>query len=59
MWIECTGKQFLITYSEIHWTFNEFIKPATKEQCDTLMKEMNDAGYEWDAEKKELKKKVK
>ena len=33
--------------------------PATKEQRDTLMKAMNDAGYEWDAEKKELKKKVK
>lgn len=31
--------------------------PATKEQRDVLMKAMNDAGYEWDAEKKELKKK--
>ena len=30
--------------------------PSTKEQRDTLMKAMNDAGYEWDAEKKELKK---
>ena len=33
--------------------------PATKEQRDTLMKAMTDAGYEWyewDAEKKELKK---
>ena len=30
--------------------------PATKEQRDTLMKAMNDAGYEWDVEKKELKK---
>lgn len=30
-------------------------KPATKEQIDTLMKVMADAGYEWDAEKKELK----
>lgn len=29
--------------------------PATKEQRDTLMKAMTDAGYEWDAEKKELK----
>ena len=33
--------------------------PATKEQRDTLMKAMNDAGYEWDAEKKELKKNVR
>ena len=32
--------------------------PATKEQRDVLMKAMNDAGYEWDAEKKELKKLV-
>ena len=32
------------------------INPATKEQRDTLMKAMNDAGYEWDAENKELKK---
>ena len=34
----------------------ENIHPATKEQCDTLMKAMTDAGYEWDEEKKELKK---
>ena len=32
--------------------------PATKEQRDALMKTMNDAGYEWDIEKKELKKLV-
>lgn len=31
--------------------------PATKEQRDTLMKAMNDAGYKWNIEKKELKKK--
>ena len=30
--------------------------PATKEQRDTLMKAMNDAGYEWDTDKKVLKK---
>jgi hypothetical protein len=30
--------------------------PATKEQRDTLIKAMKEAGYEWDAEKKELKK---
>lgn len=38
--------------------YNGEIHPATKEQCDTLMKAMNDDGYEWDAEKKELKKLV-
>ena len=32
------------------------IKPATKEQCDILFTKMKEAGYEWDAEKKELKK---
>ena len=30
--------------------------PATKEQRDILMKAMNDDGYKWDSEKKELKK---
>ena len=32
------------------------IYPATKEQCDTLMKAMNDAGYKWDTEEKELRR---
>lgn len=39
--------------------YEEYLRPATKEQRDALMKAMNDAGYEWDSEKKELKKKVK
>ena len=43
---------------EHHWTGKK-VYPATKEQRDTLMKAMNDAGYEWDAENKELKKLVK
>ena len=34
----------------------EDVKPATKEQRDLLFEEMHEAGYEWDAEKKELKK---
>jgi hypothetical protein len=32
------------------------IHPATKEQRDLLFQKMREAGYEWDAEKKELKK---
>ena len=36
-------------------TANCIYYPATKEQRDTLMKAMTDAGYEWNAEKKELK----
>ena len=30
--------------------------PATKEQRDTLFAEMKEVGYEWDAEKKQLRK---
>ena len=32
------------------------LKPVTKEQRDLLFQKMKEAGYEWDAEKKELKK---
>ena len=32
------------------------ITPATKEQRDLLFQKMKEAGYEWDADKKELKK---
>ena len=32
------------------------VQPATKEQRDTLFARMKEEGYEWDAEKKELKK---
>lgn len=38
------------------WCVNENIYLATKEQCDLLFSKMKDAGYEWDAEKKEPKK---
>lgn len=37
-------------------TANCIYYPATKEQRDTLFKKMKEAGFEWDAEKKELKK---
>ena len=37
------------------WTFKE-IKPATQEQRELLFYKMKDAGYEFDFEKKELKK---
>jgi hypothetical protein len=33
-----------------------YVCPATKEQRDLLFQKMKDAGYEWDAEKKEVKK---
>ena len=35
---------------------DEDVKPATKEQRDLLFQKMKEAGYEWDADKKELKK---
>ena len=37
-------------------TIQGHFTPATKEQCDTLEKVMADAGYNFDFEKKELKK---
>lgn len=39
------------------WTDNKDIRPATKEQRNILLKEMHRVNYEWDTEKKELKKK--
>lgn len=39
------------------WNMQE-VTPATKEQHDLLFKKMKEAGYEWDADKKELKKLV-
>ena len=41
---------------EHYWETSTAVHPATKEQRDTLIKAIADAGYEWDAEKKELKK---
>lgn len=35
---------------------SRYAKPATKEQRDLLFTKMHEAGYEWNAEKKELKK---
>lgn len=35
---------------------DEDVKPATKEQRDLLFQKMKEAGYVWDAERKELKK---
>lgn len=56
-------KWFCETGSECHTLKEEFVKayngkiyPATKEQRDLLFQKMEEAGFEWDAEKKELKK---
>ena len=45
-----------IEKNECFCTIDAPVTPATKEQRDALMKAMNDAVYEWDTEKKELKK---
>ena len=39
-----------------NYVINQNITPATKEQRDFLFQKMKEAGYEWDAEKKKLKK---
>ena len=44
---------------ECFCTIDAPVTPATKEQRDALMKAMNDAGYVWDAEKKELMELIK
>ena len=41
-----------------YWEISTAVHPATKEQRDLLFSKMNEAGYEWDAEKKELRKRV-
>ena len=52
--INTLGKFQIPKYQE-HWT-GHTTTPATKEQRDLLFQKMKEAGYEWDAEKKELKK---
>ena len=56
-------KWFCETGSECHTLKEEFVKayngkiyPATKEQRSLLFQKMREAGYEWDDEKKVLKK---
>ena len=46
-----------VPYHSKTWTCN--LHPATKGQHDLLFQKIKEAGYEWDVEKKELKKKVK
>ena len=46
-----------VPYYSKTWTCS--LHPATKEQRNALMKSINDAGYKWDEEKKELNKKEK
>ena len=50
--------KFNIATEKCLWTTHRNVHPATKEQRDTLFAKIREAGYEWDAEKKELKKKL-
>ena len=43
-----------VPYYSKTWTWN--LHPATKEQRDLLFQKIKETGYEWDADKKELKK---
>ena len=49
------GKFFVWKTKDCIITTDKYV-PATKEQRNTLFAKMKEAGYEWDAEKKELKK---
>ena len=53
----CSGGKFIPGGKKFNnWWTDKKVYPATKEQRDTLMKAMDDAGYEFDFDKKELKK---
>jgi hypothetical protein len=54
---DCCHENFVVQKSAEYWgnTENNQLKPATRKQRDTLFAKMKEAGYQWDAEKKELK----
>jgi len=56
-WYFCDSKKFygMGTSKPDLWDSINIV-PTTKEQRDLLFSKMREAGYEWDAEKKELKK---
>jgi len=50
------GSSLVLQNTMYYNYFVHNIHPATKEQRDLLFQKMKEAGYEWDSEKKELKK---
>lgn len=48
-------KEFIVCHGDSWWDDCK-IEPATKEQREFLFAKMKEAGYEWDTDKKELKK---
>lgn len=55
-WFCEEGSECHTINKEFEKAYNGEIKPATKKQCDQLFQKMKEEGYEWDADKKELKK---
>jgi hypothetical protein len=57
-YVACTKDNHITSGGDVEcgWENKDFCQPATKEQCDLLFQEIRKAGYEWDAENKELKK---
>ena len=55
---DCYQEDFIVQKDVDYWgnTEDNQLEPATKEQRDLLFSKMKEDGYEWDGEKKELKK---
>lgn len=65
--VDCACKYYavLTTFNEVkikkevydsgYWETSRAVHPSTKEQRDALFTKIKEAGYEWDADKKELK----
>ena len=51
--IDISGK---LQITDKHWLISNESKPASKEQCDILFSKIKEAGYEFDTERKEMKK---
>lgn len=62
VWVNChcslhkDGSFCEKNYDLMHIKYAETIYPATKHERDLLFQKMKEEGYEWDSEKKELKK---
>lgn len=54
--LDLKGELCVNSRKQNHWWTDTTVHPATKEQRDLLFQKMYEAGYEWDEEKKELKK---
>ena len=60
VWIDChcslhrDGSFYEEDYGLMNIKYGKEVYPANKEQRDLLFKKMNEAGHEWDAEKKEI-----